>query len=109
MTAQSWLSFASASARRQIKLPESTLQDEAKRFTLYERVLTQQPKDQNKGYSLHEPDVDCVGKEKDHKPYEYGRKASVVATLESKVVVGVESHDVHELRRTCNAKWAVCL
>ena len=38
--------------------------------------------DKNKGYSLHEPDVYCVGKRKDHKPYEYGRKASVVATRE---------------------------
>ena len=80
----------------QRKLPEIALQDEVKQFALYERVLTQQPKDKNKIYSLHEPDVYCVGKGKDHKPYEYGRKASIVATLESKVIVGVESHDVHE-------------
>ena len=80
----------------QRKLPESTLPDEEKRFALYERVLAQHPKDKNKVYSLHEPEVYCVGKGKDHKPYEYGRKASVVATLKSKVIVGVESHDVHE-------------
>ena len=45
---------------------------------------------------MHEPDVYCVGKEKDHKPYYYGRKASIIATLDSKVIVGVESHYVHE-------------
>jgi len=40
--------------------------------------------------------VYCVGKGKDHKQYEYGRKASIVATLESQIIVGVESHDEHE-------------
>jgi len=62
---------------------------------LYQRVLNQSPKDKNKIYSLHEPDVYCVGKGKDHKPYEYGSKASVVSTLKSKIIIGVVSHDVH--------------
>ena len=60
---------------------------------MYEKVLAQQPKDKNKIYSLHEPGVYCVGKGKDHKPYEYGRKASVVSTLEGQVIIGVASHD----------------
>jgi len=80
----------------QRKLPESILQKEADNFALYERVLAQQPKDKNKIYSLHEPEIYCVGKGKDHKPYEYGRKASVVSTLGSNIIVGVASHDVHE-------------
>ena len=79
----------------QRKLPEAVLEREAERFNRYEKVLQQQPKDKNKIYSLHEPDVYCVGKGKDHKPYEYGRKASVVSTLKSQVIVGVESHDEH--------------
>ena len=52
----------------QRKLPESVLQKEAENFALYERVLAQQPKDKNKIYSLHENDIYCVGKGKDHKP-----------------------------------------
>ena len=80
----------------QRKLPEAVLTDEAERFELYERVLSQQPKDKNKVYSLHEPDVYCVGKGKDHKPYEYGSKASVATTLDSQVIVGVASHEHHE-------------
>lgn len=80
----------------QRQLPEAILQQEADRFDLYERVLSQQPKDKNKVYSLHEPDIYCVGKGKDHKPYEYGRKASIVTTLDSQVIVGVASHDQHE-------------
>ena len=51
--------------------------------------------DKDKVYSLHESDIYCVGKGKDHKAYEYGRKASVVTTLESQVIIGVESHDEH--------------
>jgi phosphoribosylformylglycinamidine synthase len=34
----------------------------------------QQPKDKNKIYSLHEPDVYVIAKGKDHKQYEYGNK-----------------------------------
>lgn len=79
----------------QRKLPESVLRGESERFSLYEKVLSQQPSDKNKVYSLHEADIYCVGKGKDHKAYEYGRKASVVATAKSQVIVGVESHDEH--------------
>ena len=78
------------------KLPPSALAAYEEDFEFYEKVLAQQPKDKNKIYSLHERDVYCVGKGKDHKPYEYGRKASVVATKDSQVIVGVTSHDKHE-------------
>ena len=57
-----------------------------KDFLLYERVLAQQPQDTNKIYSLHEPDVYCIGKGKDHKPYEYGNKVSVAATAKSNII-----------------------
>lgn len=77
------------------KLPAPILAQQAENFALYARALTQQVNDKNKIYSLHEPGIYCVGKGKDHKPYEYGRKASVVSTLESQVIVGVASHDEH--------------
>lgn len=78
------------------KLPASVLAEEAGRFELYQRVIDQRRKDKNKVYSLHESDVYCVGKGKDHKAYEYGRKASVVSTKDSNIIVGVASHDEHE-------------
>ena len=71
------------------KLPASTLEQEADRFALYQQVIDQRRTDKNKVYSLHESDVYCVGKGKDHKQYEYGRKASVVSTKDSNVIVGV--------------------
>lgn len=50
---------------------------------LGERVMTQRPRDEipKKIYSLHAPEVECIGKGKSHKPYEFGVKASVATTL----------------------------
>lgn len=67
-----------------------------KDFLLYERVLKQQPKDTNKIYSLHEPQVYCVGKGKDHKQYEYGSKASIASTAQGNLIVGVISHEQNQ-------------
>jgi IS5 family transposase len=77
-------------------LSSAALAEQAENFEMYRKVLAQKPKDKDKIYSLHEPDIYCLGKGKDHKPYEYGRKASIVSTLKSQVIVGVESHDKHQ-------------
>lgn len=91
-------------------------------FLLYEQILRQQPKDRNKLYSLHEPQVYCVAKGKDHKQYEYGSKASIASTAQGNLIVGVVSHeqnlhDSHtlpailqhvEVSRGKAAKQAVC-
>jgi len=71
-----------------------------KEFLFYERVLNQQPKDHDKIYSLHEPAVYCIGKGKDHKPYEYGNKVSIATTAKSNIIVGVVSHahNLHDSR-----------
>lgn len=54
---------------------------------LYFRVLTQKQKDPNKIYSLHEPDVQCIAKGKEHKQYEFGNKSSIAKT-KTGVIVG---------------------
>jgi len=107
----------------QRKLPQHCLFEcYQKDFLLYERILKQQPKDTNKIYSLHEPQVYCVAKGKDHKQYEYGSKASIACTARSNIIVGVVSHeqnlhDSHtlpeilrhvETSRGKTAKQAVC-
>ncbi len=61
-------------------------------FLFYERVLAQQPKDKNKIYSLHEPQVYCIAKGKDHKQYEYGNKVSIASTAKGNLIVGAVSH-----------------
>ncbi len=37
----------------------------------------------NKVYSVHAPEVECIGKGKAHKPYEFGVKVSVATTPSS--------------------------
>jgi IS5 family transposase len=49
--------------------------------------LARRVKDQRRGergpkvYSLHAPEVECIGKGKAHKPYEFGVKVSIATTL----------------------------
>jgi transposase, IS5 family len=54
----------------------------ARLMSLARRVRDQQRGQRGpKVYSLHAPEVDCIGKGKPHKPYEFGVKVSVATTL----------------------------
>ena len=55
------------------------------------RLLTQQPKDKNKLYSLHAPEVECIGKGKARQPYEFGVKVTIATTHKEGLVVGMRS------------------
>ncbi len=55
------------------------------------RLLVQQRSDKNKIYSLHAPEVECIGKGKAHKKYEFGCKVSVVTTSNDNWIIGVEA------------------
>ena len=56
-----------------------------------ERIRTQKPKDKNKLYALHAPEVECIGKGKARQPYEFGVKVSLAITEKSGLVVGARS------------------
>jgi transposase, IS5 family len=56
-----------------------------------ERIRTQQPKDKHKLYALHAPEVECIGKGKARKPYEFGVKASIAVTHKSGLMVGART------------------
>jgi transposase, IS5 family len=45
-----------------------------------ERIHRQRPHDKNKLYALHAPEVECIGKGKARKPYEFGVKVSLAVT-----------------------------
>ena len=78
----------------QRKLPQYLLfETYQKDFLFYQKVLSQKPKDTNKIYSLHEPQVYVIAKGKDHKKYEYGNKVSICSTKDSNIIVGVTSHN----------------
>ena len=90
------------SARRKIKtiagrlvrelrrlLPEDHIY--VKNLNLFEKVLSQQRNSKQKIYSLHEPDVCCISKGKEHAMYEFGNKVSIVQTQYTGVIVGAMS------------------
>jgi IS5 family transposase len=69
---------------------------------LYKKVLLQKRNDKNKIYSLHEPYVQCISKGKEHKKYEFGSKASIIATKNSGIIIGAinipkNDYDAHTL------------
>lgn len=55
------------------------------------RLLDQKPKDKNKLYSLHAPEVECIAKGKARQPYEFGVKVTVATTHREGLVVGMRS------------------
>jgi IS5 family transposase len=56
-----------------------------------ERLRAQQPRDKNKLYAMHAPEVECIGKGKARQPYEFGVKASIAITHRSGLVVGART------------------
>jgi IS5 family transposase len=56
-------------------------------------IIHQKKSDRNKVYSVHEPDVQCISKGKEHKKYEFGCKVSLAVTKTSGVCVGAMSFE----------------
>ena len=82
----------------QRKLPKEIFERYRDDFKLYKKVIGQKKHHKDKIYSLHEPQVKCIAKGKDHKPYEYGSKASIVATAKGGIVLSAVSHpeNIHD-------------
>lgn len=56
------------------------LPDNQELLDLFKQILAQERKDKHKVYSIHEPDVQCISKGKEHKKYEFGNKVSITRT-----------------------------
>ena len=70
------------------KLPLERLGKYLPDLKLYQIVLSQKRGDSNKIYSLHEPNVKCYSKGKDHKKFEFGSKASIIVDQSTGVILG---------------------
>jgi transposase, IS5 family len=70
------------------KLPLDTLGLYLPQLKLFQKVLSQKRDDTNKIYSLHEPDVKCYSKGKEHKKYEFGSKVSILIDQKTGVIKG---------------------
>jgi transposase, IS5 family len=56
-----------------------------------ERIRTQHRHDKNKLYELHAPAVECIGKGKARKPYQFGVKVALAVTHKQGLMVGARS------------------
>ena len=56
-----------------------------------ERIRTQQRHDKNKLYALHAPEVECIGKGKARKPYEFGVKNAVLISHKQGLMLGART------------------
>jgi len=70
------------------KLTSESLNRWGSDLQLFTRVLMQRRGDSDKIYSLHEPNVKCFSKGKEHKKYEFGSKVSILITQRTGVIVG---------------------
>jgi len=60
-------------------------------LVLGQRLLEQTQHSENKVYSLHEPDVSCIAKGKEHKKYEFGSKVGIISTIKKSFIIAVKS------------------
>lgn len=77
----------------------------ARLLGLVERLLAQKPKDKNKLYSLHAPEVVCISKGKARTPYEFGAKVGIATTNREGLVLAAiafeaNPYDGHTLDQT---------
>lgn len=70
------------------KLPLASLGTYLPLLKLYQKVLSQKRGDSHKIYSLHEPNVKCYSKGKEHKKFEFGSKASFITEQGTNIIVG---------------------
>lgn len=56
-----------------------------------ERIRTQQRHSKNKLYALHAPEVECIGKGKARKPYEFGVKSAIVVSHQHGLMLGART------------------
>ncbi len=58
---------------------------------IYQRLLIQKKNSKNKIYSIHEPEVVCIAKGKQHKKYEFGNKSGFLATSKNNFILSCKS------------------
>jgi IS5 family transposase len=72
-------------------------------LALFLQILSQKKDSKKKIYSIHEPEVACISKGKEHKKYEFGNKASFAKTDTGVLVAALgfrDEYDGHTLKPT---------
>lgn len=74
-----------------------------KELELYKRILAQRRNSKDKIYSIHEPEVECISKGKEHKKYEFGNKVSIIRTMEGLIIGALsfrKEYDGHTVEKS---------
>ena len=84
----------------------------ARLLGLVERLLAQKPKDKDKLYALHAPEVVCIAKGKARTPYEFGAKIGIAVTNREGLVLAAKAfagnpYDGHTLAATLDQATSV--
>lgn len=64
--------------------------DYDKLLEIFETILSQRRNSRKKVYSIHEPEVQCISKGKEHKKYEFGNKVSIIRSVTG-IILGAMS------------------
>lgn len=73
------------------KLSGLQLSNYSGQLDIFKKILLQQRHTKNKIYSIHEPEVACIAKGKQHKPFEFGSKVNFVMVKGLNIIAGVQS------------------
>lgn len=72
-------------------------------LAIFKKILSQQRNSSHKIYSIHEPEVQCISKGKEHKKYEFGNKVSIIRSITG-VILGACSfrneYDGHTIQES---------
>ena len=72
-------------------------------LSIFKKILLQHSNSSHKIYSIHEPDVQCISKGKEHKKYEFGNKVSIIRSATG-VILGACSfrneYDGHTIEKS---------
>lgn len=64
--------------------------DYDKLLKIFDAILSQSRYSKDKIYSIHEPEVLCISKGKEHKKYEFGNKVSIIRSITG-IILGAKS------------------
>lgn len=77
--------------RRKASVEDLEKDDLVHLLTKVEKLLNQTKTSKDKIYSLHAPEVECIGKGKARKKYEFGNKVALSIPLKTPFVIGINS------------------
>jgi IS5 family transposase len=88
---KTYLGRVSRDFKRKLEALPSSVNASSNLLSQVDRLLLQTKESKNKLYSFHAPEVECIGKGKAHKRYEFGVKVGIVTPHKKNFVIGAHA------------------